>query len=154
MKRTQLLKITSFILSVLMLAGTFTAVLPVYAADGGTSGSTAGNGTTLQQISDALNAKSYLSYMTEHADAKRATKSVTVEAVDYVKDAEATTAKVEVVSNFEGVQGDSLRMPDTGKVTWSVDIPETGLYAVKITYYPIENKANSIERMRRRDTSP
>ncbi len=147
MKRTQLLKITSFILSVLMLAGTFTAVLPVYAADGGTSGSTAGNGTTLQQISDALNAKSYLSYMTEHADAKRATKSVTVEAVDYVKDAEATTAKVEVVSNFEGVQGDSLRMPDTGKVTWSVDIPETGLYAVKITYYPIENKANSIERM-------
>ncbi len=144
MKRTKLLKITSLLLSVLMLAGTFTVFTPVYAADTGTGSD---GSSTLQEISDALNAKSYLKYMSEHEGAKRATKSVTISAADYVKDPEQTTADVEIKSNFEGEKGDSLLMPDTGKVTWKVDIPETGLYAVKITYYPIKNKANSIERM-------
>ncbi len=144
MKRTKLLRLTSLFLTILMVAGAFTAVLPVYAA-GGSEGNSGEGSSTLQQISDALNAISYLEYSEEHADAKRATKSVTIDASKY--DAELTDAEVKVESNYEGKEGNSLYMPDVGKVTWHVNIPETGMYAVKITYYTPINKSNSIERM-------
>lgn len=145
MKRTKLLRLTSLFLTILMIAGTFTAILPVYAADGDSTGNSGGGSQTLQQISDALNAISYLEYTKRHADAVRATKSVTIDASEY--DAELTDAEVKVETNYEGMEGKSLYMPDVGKVTWHVNIPENGLYAVKITYYTPINKSNSIERM-------
>ncbi len=144
MKRTKLLRLTSLFLTVLMIAGTFTAVLPVFAADAGGGNSGAGS-STLQQISDALNAISYSEYVEKHEGVKRATKTVTIDASEY--DAELTDAEVKVETNYEGKEGDSLYMPDVGKVTWHVNIPETGMYAVRITYYTPINKANSIERM-------
>ena len=114
MKRTKLLRLASLFLTVLMIAGTFTAVLPVYAADG-TGGNSGEGSSTLQQISDALNAISYLEYDEKYADVKRATKTVTIDAADY--DAELTDADVKVETNYEGKEGDSLYMPDVGKVT-------------------------------------
>ena len=144
MKRTKLCRLISLILTVLMIAGTFTVVLPVSAAEG-TGGTSGGSSTTIQQISDALNAKSYLEYTNEHKNAVRATKTVTVSAADY--DKEKTDAAVEVKTNYAGESGSSLLTPDAGKVTWHVNIPETGKYAIRILYYPEQNKANSIERM-------
>ena len=144
MKRTKLLRLTSLFLTLLMVAGTFTALLPVYAADGD-AGTGTGGSSSLQQISEALNAISYREYDEKYADVARATKSVTIDAADY--DADLTDAEVEVKSNYEGDTGSSLYTADTGKVTWHVNIPETGRYAVKIVYFTPKNKANSIERM-------
>ncbi len=133
-------------LAFLTLAGTFT--VPVMAADAGSEtgkneGSTGGK--DLAEISAALNAISYLKYCEEHEGAKRATKEVTIDASVYNK--EETDAAVEVKTDYEGDKGNSLFIPDSGKVTWDVKIPETGKYAIEVIYYPVSNKANSIERM-------
>ncbi len=147
MKRTKLQKLMALFLCLLMIASTFTVMMPVAAADEETE--TENNDTSarkdLQEISDALNAISYLEYTREHKDAKRATKEVTIDAANY--NTELTDAAVEVYNNYEGQEGDSLFIPDLGTVTWDVSIPEAGKYAVEVVYYPVSNKANSIERM-------
>lgn len=149
MKRTKLQKLMAFFLAFLMLAGTFTVMTPVAAAE--TEGSESeetkdtSNKKTLAEMSDALNAISYLEYLGDYGSKPRATKEVVIDAAVY--NAELTDAAVEVYKDYEGMEGDSLFVPDTGKVTWDVEIPETGKYAVELVYYPISNKANSIERM-------
>ncbi len=146
MNRTKLQKLMALFLAILTLAGTF--AVPVSAADAGNETDTT-EGTSdrkdLAEISAALNAITYLEYCNEHKDAVRATKEVTIDAAVYNK--EATDAAVEVYSDYEGMEGSSLYIPDSGKVTWDVEIPETGKYAVEVVYFPISNKANSIERM-------
>ena len=138
MKRTKLTRVAALFLTLLMVSGTFVVMAPVSAAGED------GTGSLLQEMSEALNAKSYLEYRSEYEGVPRATSSVTVDAADYVKD--ETTAEVEVKSDYEGMEGDSLYVPDTGVVSWRVDIPATGLYAIKIDYNPITYKANNIER--------
>lgn len=137
-------KLTCLALSLLMALGT--AQTAVMAAGEDTAATTNTNTkTTLQEISESLSSISYAAYKEQHADAKRGTKSVTIDATDYV--AESTTATVSVESNYNGKSGQSLVMQDDGKVTWKVNIPETGLYAIGIDYTSTSNKTNSIERM-------
>jgi hypothetical protein len=61
--------------------------------------------------------------------------------------AEKTDAKVEVYNKYEGDTGDSLYMADKGKTSWTFTVPETGRYALRITYYPIKGTNTTIERM-------
>ncbi len=133
-------------LAILTVAGTF--AMPVMAADAETETSETESTSSrkqLAEISAALNAITYLEYCNKHTDAVRATKEVTVDASVFNK--EMTDAAVEVYTDYEGMKGDSLYVPDSGKVTWNVTVPETGKYAIEVVYYPISNKANSIERM-------
>lgn len=147
MKRTKLQKLMALFLSLLMLAGTFTVLTPASAAEeeSETTKTSTSAKKDLVEISETLNAKTYLEYMNDIGEVARSTKEVTINASVYNK--EMTDSAVEVYSNYEGMEGDSLYVPDTGKVTWDVEIPETGMYAVEVVYYPITGKANSIERM-------
>jgi len=101
--------------------------------------------SALQEISESLTAISYAEYKEEYEGVKRGTKSVTIDAVDYVKD--DTDATVSEVSGFQGESAKCLQMEDDGKVTWEINIPETGMYAIKVTYCSVSEKTNSIERM-------
>ncbi len=135
-------RLIAFLLSLLMLVG---CLVPVYAAE--TEDSSLHN-TTLKEISDALNAISYATYRDKHPDAARGTE-VVVDVVNYIKD--ATDAKAEVRASvtdaFGATRKNCLYVDDTGKVTWSVQIPKTGLYAMEIEYCSESTKTNSIERM-------
>jgi ABC-type glycerol-3-phosphate transport system substrate-binding protein len=146
---TKLNKLIAFILAVLIITGTAAAVVPVVAADAADSNTSKNEETTekktLAEISEALNAISYVKYRAQHKDAVRATKEVIIEAVNY--DAEKTTAKVDVYKDYEGMEGDALYISDSGTVVWPINVPETGLYAIEIQYYPVGSTTNSIERM-------
>ena len=52
------------------------------------------------------------------------------------------------ISVMEGYEGEDkvLHMEDEAKVSWQVDIPETGLYNMYIEYYPVESRGVDIER--------
>ncbi|WP_425262644.1 extracellular solute-binding protein [Paenibacillus thermotolerans] len=52
----------------------------------------------------------------------------------------------EIVSNFEGREGDSLLTGEKGTVEWTVTVPESGLYHISMLYYPVAGKSSSIER--------
>jgi len=140
MRKTASKKLTCLLLSILMALGS--ASTAVMAAEGEPA---AEKKSALQEISESLTAISYAEYKEEYEGVKRGTKSVTIDAVDYVKD--DTDATVSEVSGFQGESAKCLQMEDDGKVTWEINIPETGMYAIKVTYCSVSEKTNSIERM-------
>ncbi len=140
MRKTTSKKLMSFALSLLMV--TSSLVLPTWAAG---EDSAEEKKSTLAEISESFKSISYADYMGNYADVPRGTATVTINAVDY--DAEKTDAEVSVVSDYEGMSGQSLLIGDAGDVTWDVNIPETGKYAIRLTYCSSSEKNNSIERM-------
>lgn len=139
-------RLTCLALSLLMALGT-AAQTAVFAAntDDAEKTETVEKKTVLQEISESFSSISYATYMEQHADVARGTKTVTINATDYI--AEDTTATVSVETDYNGKSGQCLVMQDDGKVTWKADIPETGMYAIKIDYTSVSEKTNSIERM-------
>lgn len=149
MRRNHHNRLIAFLLSLFMLLG---CVVPLSAAEETSAEADAGNSlatTTLKEISETLNAISYAEYRTKHAGVQRGTKTVDVNLASYDKD--TTTATVEMRSNvtddYGTTQSKVIYIGDSGKVTWPVDIPETGMYAVELIYASESEKTNSIERM-------
>ncbi len=98
----------------------------------------------LQQVSENIATIPYAEYLSRNPG-KRGTETVTVKAVDYVAD--LTTAEVSVEDNYLGKEGESLIIGDSGNVTWAVEVPAAGYYAIKIDYASVSEKTNSIERV-------
>ncbi len=126
----------SFLLVVLMIMSSVS--VSVFAADD------AENESKLQEIRDLLNSLTYEEYLASYADVAKGTDEKVIKAEDYNKD--KTTAKVQVETNYEGSSGKSLYVPETGNVSFDVDISKTGMYNVAIEYYPKTERASSIER--------
>ena len=149
MRNNRLSQLIAFMLSLLMLVS---CIVPIAAADAPAEEADASSSlgtTTLKEISETLNAISYAEYKERHPDAARGTKEISIDVTKY--NAEMTTAVVERRASAADALGVSksnvLYVGDTGKVTWDVDIPQTGLYAVEIVYCAESDKTNSIERM-------
>ncbi|MBQ4353689.1 MAG: extracellular solute-binding protein, partial [Clostridia bacterium] len=138
MRKTTSKKLTCLLLSLLMVVPT--AGMAVSAADEATN-----QKTTLQEISESLKSISYEDYLKDYEGVARGTKTVTVDAVNYKAD--ETDAGVKVITDYEGMSGKALQIDDFGKVTWELDIPATGMYAIKVEYCSVTDKTNSIERM-------
>lgn len=68
---------------------------------------------------------------------------VRIEGEDYIKN--DAPEEVEVYDDYEGVPK-VVFTPETGSVSWSVNIPEAGFYNIAIKYFPIEGKSSAIER--------
>lgn len=143
MRKTASKKLTCLLLSILMALSSASTV--VMADEAATEGASGEKKSTLQEISESLTAISYADYKDEYENVKRGTESVTISAVDYL--AEETDATVSVVTGYQGESAKCLQMEDDGKVTWEIDIPETGMYAIQIEYCSVSEKTNSIERM-------
>ena len=139
MRKTTSKKLTCLALALLMTLGT-AAQVTTFAAKADVAEDASG----LKEISEALSSINYAEYQKQHEGASRGTSTVTVKAVDYI--AEETDATVKVESNYQGKSGQSLIMEDDGQVSWKVNIPKSGLYAIKIDYCSVSEKTNSIER--------
>lgn len=142
MNKTKTQRLVSLLLTALMLGSA--AVVPSYAAetDEGIKSSASTAQKSIAEVSEMLNSITYAEYNSKHADAPRATQEVKIDALNYNE--ELTNAGV---STYSDDTGKSLKIDDTGRVTWDVEIPQTGRYAIEIEYYPIEGRSNSIERM-------
>lgn len=140
MRKTTSKKLTCLALSLLM----FATALPtaVFAAE---EEEAAPQKTTLQEISESLKSHPYADYREDYADAAKGSGEVVIDATSYLAD--DTTAAVTVVSDFKGMSGKALQIEDDGKVTWEVNIPSAGMYAIKVEYCSVSDKTNSIERM-------
>ncbi len=141
MRKTASKKLTCLLLSVLMALGSASTVVM---AEEAAAAKPQEKKSALQEISESLSAMSYAEYQEEYEGVARGTEAVTVSAADYLK--EETDATVSVVSDYQGEAAECLRMEDDGKVTWEVNIPEEGMYAIHVTYCSASEKTNSIER--------
>lgn len=75
-------------------------------------------------------------------------KTITIAADEYIRyeDAEDEKAKPEIYTDYQGMEGNSLLIAETGLVTYEFQVEETGFYELGLTYYPIEGKASGILR--------
>lgn len=132
MKKTRFIRIVALILACLTFTGA--GSIGISAASGSSSSSSTGT-VDLDQLREILNAMSYEDYSEKYANVPKATNSKTYDASVY--NAAETTSEVEVLTNYEGSTGKSLLMTDTGKVSWDIEVPATGMYTISIEYYPV-----------------
>lgn len=161
MKHSLFTKSLSVFLASLMLLGTLLAA-PVSAAEEQVaSGETVttdeqgnksypgyfDNYVSSDEVAKFLGLMTYEDYSRKYQNVPTASETVTVDAVDYDKD--KTTANVEVFETGGGKDGKHsyLLMPSEDDTTWTVTIPETGMYAMRIEYMTPEGTFTTVERM-------
>lgn len=85
---------------------------------------------------------SYDVYISKHSEEKSPNKVLTIDASTYSR----AESQVEVVDNFMGKSGKSIKTGEEGFVEWEFNVEEPGLYSVLIQYYPIKGRGTDIER--------
>lgn len=82
----------------------------------------------------------YTQYQNQHKDAAHPEKSVDVDLLSYLDGDD-----VEVYDEYAG-ESKVLYTGNESKVTWEVDIPQSGLYNIYLEYMTVESRGVSVER--------
>ena len=140
MKGTKLTKLAALLLSMVML---LSSAVVLSAADTSTD-TGSDDRESLANIKELLNAISYEEYMEKYRDIPRATDTIDIDLQSY-KTEDAGYVWLSAADGRDGREG--LYTPQDGSVSWTVQIPKTGKYAMLIEYYPDEGRTTSIERV-------
>lgn len=140
-------KLLCLILGLLMA---LSSVTPVFAAGADENGSQTETGDKEQQIetidtSNSYDSVAYGDYLASTAEIPLGKREIRIEATDY--DPEQTSAKVEVKKGVYGKNTDVLFVPNTGRVTWNVDLDSSARYAIMLEYAAADDNKTSIERV-------
>lgn len=143
------------IASALALALCVSASVPAFAdseaADDSTLGTQAtaddsatGDGSSVATTgTDSIRQTSYTNYVKKYTDAARPDKTVEVLGKDY-DPASVTDAQI-TVTTVDGENDVMQWANQEGSVSWTVNIPETGVYNIKMIYEALESNTNDVE---------
>ena len=143
------------IASALALALCASASVPAFAdseaADDSTLGTQAtaddsatGDGSSAATTgTDSIRQTSYTNYVKKYADAARPDQTVEVLGKDY-DPASVTDAQI-TVTTVDGENDVMQWANQEGSVSWTVNIPETGVYIIKMIYEALESNTNDVE---------
>lgn len=143
------------IASALALALCASASVPAFAdseaADDSTLGTQAtaddsatGDGSSAATTgTDSIRQTSYTNYVKKYTDAARPDKTVEVLGKDY-DPASVTDAQI-TVTTVDGENDVMQWANQEGSVSWTVNIPETGVYNIKMMYEALESNTNDVE---------
>lgn len=143
------------IASALALALCASASVPAFAdseaADDSTLGTQAtaddsatGDGSSAATTgTDSIRQTSYINYVKKYTDAARPEKTVEVLGKDY-DPASVTDAQI-TVTTVDGENDVMQWANQEGSVSWTVNIPETGVYNIKMIYEALESNTNDVE---------
>lgn len=143
------------IASALALALCASASVPAFAdseaADDSTLGTQAtaddsatGDGSSAATTgTDSIRQTSYTNYVKKYTDAARPDKTVDVLGKDY-DPASVTDAQI-TVTTVDGENDVMQWANQEGSVSWTVNIPETGVYNIKMIYEALESNTNDVE---------
>ena len=143
------------IASALALALCASASVPAFAdseaADDSTLGTQAtaddsatGDGSSAATTgTDSICQTSYTNYVKKYADAARPDQTVEVLGKDY-DPASVTDAQI-TVTTVDGENDVMQWANQEGSVSWTVNIPETGVYNIKMIYEALESNTNDVE---------
>ncbi|WP_153978912.1 extracellular solute-binding protein [Paenibacillus xylanilyticus] len=96
-----------------------------------------------EAVSNTDDESSYEHYLSMHASSAKPDNVIRIEGESYVQ---AEGGAFEVVQGYEGLDGKAVITPETGSIRWDVPVQASGLYHVRIHYYPVEGKSSGIER--------
>lgn len=153
--RTRQKKLLAFLLALTMLVSAL--ILPVSAAGyvGGSnvevaSGSSSSGGSSISDISQILNAKSYSEYRAAYESKGPGQGQIVINGVDYDKfvvDGEEKDLETET----EEGNVTYVTVPESGTITWTFDVEHEGNYIIEIEYRQVNSKngggTSSIERV-------
>ncbi len=148
MNKRKTVRLLAFLLAALMALGAFS--LSSFATGDSTATTPESSyGRTEEEIKTLLDTISYTEYLKRYAGVASAQTGVTISAADSLitDDAELTDATYKVWSEYGGKTGSFLEVGEEGTVTFKVTVPQTGMYSIRLAYYPIGQRATSIERM-------
>ena len=137
MREKKFTRIAAFLLCLTMLLGNavvFASASEIENSEGSVTD------VTLEELRELLNAISYEEYSEKYADVAGAKQAIQVPVAEF-----ATEDEGFAMEKKDGV--DALYTPANGSVSWTVSVPETAKYAIKIEYYPDQNRSTSIERI-------
>ena len=97
-----------------------------------------------QAVSDSAGEDSYDEYYNRYASSARPDEIIRIPGADFV---ETSGGEFEIVENYMGAQGQAVLTPETGTISWQVEVPATGMYNMRLHYYPVSGKSSSIERV-------
>lgn len=87
---------------------------------------------------------SYDMYLSDlKPSASTAASPIVVEGEDYTG---LDGMKAEILSDYKGNRGKAVLTEDTGSITWKFDVPETGMYELRMLMYSEKGKDSDIER--------
>lgn len=131
----------------LLMAINLSLALPAYVESADTKAVTAGSGkAALTGISSLLNGQegeTYDQYLTRYPSAARPSDVIVVPAEAFTS---TTGMNVQVLENFQGSSGKSVKTEEQGTIRWEFEVKKEGFYNIGMTYYPVEGKSASIER--------
>ncbi len=84
----------------------------------------------------------YELYISQYMDNQKPPAEISIDVDKFID----TDMDIQILQDFEGSSGKSVRTDEQGSITWEVDVPQEGLYSVFIEYYPIEGRSAAIER--------
>ena len=137
MREKKFTRIAAFLLCLTMLLGSAVVFASASEIDDSEGSIT---DVTLEELRELLNAITYEEYSAKYRNVANATQTVQVPIDQY--DTKDEGFKMEEKGGVN-----ALYTPQNGSVSWTVDVPETAKYAIKIEYYPDQNRATSIERI-------
>lgn len=97
---------------------------------------------------------SYEEYIAQYAAAARPDEKYVIDAADYVRftdgsaDESGNKLETEPVTfeNYEGMEGTSVQMEESGLIEFEVDIKTAGLYDLSLDYFPVKGNSSDIQR--------
>ena len=136
------------LLCLMFVLGCFSLPIAAASADSSDqSGSSSNSGQTLQDLRDLLNAISYEQYELLNVGIAGGKDTIVIDAADVI-DGDYELVVGDGSGKYGLAEGEKcIATGSTGSVTWSVDVPATGKYVIKIEYYATEGKAASVERI-------
>lgn len=84
----------------------------------------------------------YAEYRERYGDMGKSTQSLEIPAAA----ASVRPEGAKVYTDYLGDTGESLYTEETGYSEWTIDVPQTGRYAVEFVYCPVEGRGGKIER--------
>ncbi|MFC5989196.1 extracellular solute-binding protein [Marinicrinis lubricantis] len=94
-------------------------------------------------VTDAADGNSYDAYLEQHMNSPRPSQTIRIEGEHFVQ---ASGGSFEIMERPYGLDGAAVMTPETGTISWDVKVSESGLYHMRIHYYPVEGKSSAIER--------
>ncbi|HHV96865.1 MAG TPA: extracellular solute-binding protein [Clostridiaceae bacterium] len=89
-----------------------------------------------------LRENSYEEYISNYINAPRPKSEIKIPAENFID----TDMDVEILDNYEGSTGKSVKTSDEGFIEWEIYIENEGLYNIGMKYYNIKGKNSAIER--------
>jgi len=100
----------------------------------------------VSQYATSKTSLSYEDYVRSH-DQKRPDVHLELDAADYVRYEEGEkAARPQVISDFQGMAGDSVLTAEDSLIEFEVNVEQAGYYDLSFLYYPVAGKNSSIQR--------